>query len=322
MSVIIPCLDGDPFVTPLFAALRAQTAPSPAFEVIIVDNGSREGLARAMAAEARDISNLRVLTFTDRQSSYAARNFGVEHSAGRVLAFMDMDCRPPATWVAHLLAPGAIGDREIVAGRVVLFPRGACFTPVELLDRCWFFRHDIMARRRVGTTACLAVSRALFDELGGFREWVSGADADFCRRATAVGAHVVARPEWEVAHPARATHAAMREKLARVARGYAQSWQALPGPGRRGVALLGHVGKALVLSQLWRALDEARRVERFSPRSLAVFAGVAAYHTLIFHALSLHRLGVLAVRGPAGAGAAGPPGRCRRGCDPRGPARS
>lgn len=83
------------------ADLGAQQGTAP-FEVILV----LQGYAKT---EVDDLSGLLshhvqrlVLSFHEPLGVFGARNTGLRHASGDVLAFIDDDCRVPATWVSTL----------------------------------------------------------------------------------------------------------------------------------------------------------------------------------------------------------------------------
>ena len=91
-SVIVPVRNGGGYVAGLLAALEAQTIAPGRFEVLIGDDGSRDG---ALAGIEAGRPWLRVVAGPPR-NSYAARNMAVRASRAPVLAFCDVDCRPGA----------------------------------------------------------------------------------------------------------------------------------------------------------------------------------------------------------------------------------
>jgi glycosyltransferase involved in cell wall biosynthesis len=110
VSVITPALDAAGTLPALLDALAAQE--TPADEVIVVDDGSRDD-TRAIAERHPVVT--RVLQAQGRGPG-AARNAGVAASSGDVLAFTDADCVPDPRWIAEGLA--ALQTADLVQGRV------------------------------------------------------------------------------------------------------------------------------------------------------------------------------------------------------------
>jgi len=70
------------------------------FEVVVVADA--DGIAAAKLAGWR--GRLKLIPF-DASNISAARNRGIEHAAGQVVAFIDDDAVPEPTWLARLIAP-------------------------------------------------------------------------------------------------------------------------------------------------------------------------------------------------------------------------
>ncbi len=85
VSVVVPCYNAEPFV---LAALRSVLAQGePDLEVIVVDDGSRDGSVAAIRA-----SQLPVTIVEQANAGVAAaRNAGIARARGRWVAFIDAD---------------------------------------------------------------------------------------------------------------------------------------------------------------------------------------------------------------------------------------
>ncbi len=110
VSVVIPTHDRIEILPEVLAGLAGQEGP-PAFEVLVVDDGSTDATPRWLAAH-RPPFPLRVLTRAARGPA-AARNAGVAAAEGRWVAFLGDDTVPAAGWLrAHRAAHRARGDRR------------------------------------------------------------------------------------------------------------------------------------------------------------------------------------------------------------------
>jgi glycosyltransferase involved in cell wall biosynthesis len=158
VSVIVPARDAEPTLQRTLDALRAQTLHGD-FEVIVVDDGSHDRtpeIVRGHGGFARLITNRQSL------GPGGARNRGAEEAQGPVLAFTDADCFPTPGWLAAGLE--AISEAELVQGPV---------TPDPSVARTPFDR-SLVVERPGGfyPTANLFVRRSVFENVGGFRDWV------------------------------------------------------------------------------------------------------------------------------------------------------
>ncbi|HET9904305.1 MAG TPA: glycosyltransferase family 2 protein [Xanthobacteraceae bacterium] len=105
ISVIIPIYNEEDNVEPLFAALLpVLRGLGRDFEVIAVNDGSRDAtLARLRAAAAR-IPELRVVDFRRNYGQTAAMMAGIDHAAGDVIVSLDADLQNDPHDIPLLLA--------------------------------------------------------------------------------------------------------------------------------------------------------------------------------------------------------------------------
>jgi glycosyltransferase involved in cell wall biosynthesis len=88
VSVILPTFNRATLVGRAIASVLAQTDPD--FELIVVDDGSRDETAAVVDRFAAD-RRVRSLVLPANRGAAAARNVGVAESRGRFIAFQDSD---------------------------------------------------------------------------------------------------------------------------------------------------------------------------------------------------------------------------------------
>lgn len=180
VSVIIPCRGHAEQLGPLIADLVRQRT-TRIFEIIVVDAAADD----AVLAEAT-IAGARVVRSSDGLLPGVARDLGVAHARGAVLAFIDADCRPDEGWLEAAVA--ALGpDVRIVGGPVAdLCP----WHPVARADNLLQFA-DLPRSREPGPVhilpSCnLALGVEDYGELDGFKHEAgiaTGEDVALCERA-------------------------------------------------------------------------------------------------------------------------------------------
>lgn len=182
VSVIVPVYNGEDDLPELLAEFRNQTYPNDCLEYLIVDNGSSDRTSEIL--QAADLPNLKPLSQTEIQSSYAARNLGIKTAQYEILAFTDADCRPQPEWLANLVKPFAKLDIGLSVGEIIALPGNT------LLEQ-HADRQETLSQKHTlanpfcpyGQTANLAVRRSIFDRVGLFRPYLTtGGDADICWR--------------------------------------------------------------------------------------------------------------------------------------------
>lgn len=185
VSVIVPVYNGEADLPDLLNCLQAQTYPSNLVEYLLVDNGSADRTKQLLQSfiEATAL-NLRMLSQTQIQSSYAARNTGIEAATGEILVFTDADCRPQPDWLLQIVQPFANGTIGIVAGEIM------ALSGSSLLER-YADRHETLSQKHTlahpfcsyGQTANLAIRQVALAQVGLFRPHLTtGGDADLCWR--------------------------------------------------------------------------------------------------------------------------------------------
>ena len=199
VTVVVPVRDGARVLPACLDALVAQQ-DAPPFEVVVVDNGSRDATARL--ARAHPVVD-RVVS-EPRPGSYAARNAGIAAARGRVLAFTDADCRPDPRWLAHGVA--ALDRAGVVGGRVRAVVQDRP-TTWERYDRATYLDQERAVRDEgYAATANLLVRAEVFAAIGPFDPTLSSSgDLEWGQRATAAGHRPVHAPDAVVDHVARRT---------------------------------------------------------------------------------------------------------------------
>lgn len=154
--MVIAVFDGERFLAEAIASAKTQTH-SP-LEVIVVDDGSRDGSAE-LAAKL----GARVLRHPHRGVS-AARNAGIAAARGDLIAFLDADDRWPverlAVQVQRFIRRPELG---FVIGRARLFLDPGSPRPE-------WFTDDLASGESVLARLTLVARREVFERVGGFDE--------------------------------------------------------------------------------------------------------------------------------------------------------
>jgi glycosyltransferase involved in cell wall biosynthesis len=158
VSVIVPARDAEHTLARTLSCLVRQRLDEP-YEVIVVDDGSEDATASIAAGFGDPVRLVR----GGGEGSGAARNLGVSHAQGEVIAFTDADCFPTEGWLGAGLR--ALEGHELVAGAVAPDPSA----------RMGAFDRSVWVERETGLyeTANLLVRRSLFDRIGGFEPWLT-----------------------------------------------------------------------------------------------------------------------------------------------------
>ena len=229
VSVIVPVYNDAAGLTDTIDSLVVQQYPQSSFEIVVVDNNSTDDTLTVARSKADEHAGLvRVVRETTVQSSYAARNTGIEASIGDVLAFVDADVIADPDWLAAGVRAIRTNTAEYVGCRVdvrceesTLAGRYNAATgfPVE----------RYVTEGSFAPTCALFVTRSVIDDVGVFDGGLrSGGDVEFGRRVAASGRQLQYAPDARVEHPARTTLRSLLAKYVRVGRGNIQQRRRYP----------------------------------------------------------------------------------------------
>ena len=228
-SVVLCTYNRRNLVLTTLASLRRQTLPYDQFEVIVVDNDSRDGTFAAVNAyvqagplmvsrNSEAMWHVRCLTET-QNGLYYARNTGLQAARGEIIVFLDDDTIAQSTFLERLLTAYDETGADAIGGRVEL--RWEAIRPHwlsdDLLDVLGYFAP---AQERMQLPATIDFSRCNFslkrivlDTIGCFSPLLSkrisapiSMDvADICRRVRLAGGTLWYEPAAIVEHRVPAT---------------------------------------------------------------------------------------------------------------------
>lgn len=187
VSVVVPYYRDQELLDLVLARLRAQRGVLGGLEVVVADDGSpRPPETGAPGGAVAAISTVRQARGGFRVA--AARNLGAANATGRVLLFLDGDTVPEDGYVAALQQVCLDGPTLAVGRRRHAWLRGHPWPPSsELSDPAWLqegyaatddLRAADDASFRFVLGAVLALSRAVWEQVGGFDETLTGYGGD------------------------------------------------------------------------------------------------------------------------------------------------
>ncbi len=121
IAAIVCTLDRGPAIERTLAALCAQDLPADEFEILIIDNCSREENAQLLRGAVRTEPPILRYFREDKLGESSARNRALRECKAEILAFIDDDAIPDPNWLrairrafAEQPALGAIGGRVLL----------------------------------------------------------------------------------------------------------------------------------------------------------------------------------------------------------------
>ncbi len=205
VSIIIPTRDRAHHLGPCLQSLRGTTYP--AWEAVIVDNGSTDEETLQLLSEQERTDRTRVVQHSIPFNFSELNNYGARAATGDVLCFLNDDTTVTTDgWldamVEHALRPG-VG----AVGALLKYPRGDVqhagivigmgglglaghvhrFADEATITHNW--RLSYLQEYSAVTAACVVMKRDRFEEVGGFDERfaVCFNDVDLCLRLRDAG---------------------------------------------------------------------------------------------------------------------------------------
>jgi glycosyltransferase involved in cell wall biosynthesis len=233
-------------------ALASQEVPdSLTWEVVVVDNNSRDTTAQVVSAVSKTTASPVRYVFEPQQGVSHARNRGIAEARGSILAFTDDDALPAPDWIAQVAAAIGRWSAHGVGGRIL--PRWEAAPPQWLTSNRHLLNRlavmDVgegrllpcpMEGRPQVWGANMAFRRELFERVGGFDSRLGGVgtklfrgeEVELINRALEHGLRIAYDPALTVLHrigPQRMRKAYFRKLEFDIAQGEARVQPILGG---------------------------------------------------------------------------------------------
>ena len=90
LSIIIPAYNAGKYLERCVSSCEEQSVPQDEFEIIVVNDGSKDNTLEVVESLVDKYSNLRIFSKENGGSS-SARNMGLDHAKGDYISFVDSD---------------------------------------------------------------------------------------------------------------------------------------------------------------------------------------------------------------------------------------
>ncbi len=217
VSIIIPTRDQGSALKKCIHSIFEKT-DYPAYELIVLDNGSCDSDALDFLAELKKRDGVQVERIDDEFNYSRLNNRGVELSRGTFVALLNNDVEVlHADWLTEMVSR-AMQPNVAMVGARLWYPNGTMQHGGVILGAGGIAGHAHAGLRRdepgyfarahlaqdvsAVTTACALVKREVYLQLGGFDEnlAVTFNDVDFCLRLREAGYRIVWTPYAELMH--------------------------------------------------------------------------------------------------------------------------
>lgn len=218
VSIVVPTRDALELLRRCVDSLLEKTA-YPRFEVLVVDNQSRDVATLDYFKTLSSHRKVRVLRY-DRPFNYSAiNNFAVREARGELVCLLNNDTEVISPgWLEEMVGQ-LLQDKVGVVGAKLYYPDGRVQHAGDTVGPggCANHLHSLIAHDDPGycnravvaqelsavTAACLLTKKELFERLGGLDEQhlpVAFNDVDYCLRVREAGYKVVWTPHAELYH--------------------------------------------------------------------------------------------------------------------------
>ena len=219
VSVIIPVFNAENYIAETIGALSDQTYPKDKFEIIVIDNGSKDDTLTVLREYGID-----PLVNSQEKNPYISRNIGYKHAKGDIIVFLDITCTPTEDWLSEgvkCLQAGA----DLIGGQIE-FTFSNTDSLGEWYDSISFVNVKKYIKEFNGTVAGnLFVKRSVIESIGLFpNDGRSGMDIHWTRKASQAGFKLDFAEKAVVFYPARDLKGVLKKKF-RVGKGHISSWR-------------------------------------------------------------------------------------------------
>jgi glycosyltransferase involved in cell wall biosynthesis/2-polyprenyl-3-methyl-5-hydroxy-6-metoxy-1,4-benzoquinol methylase len=217
-SILIPTRDGMEVVRRAVQSIREKTT-YPHYEIVIVDNDSRDPATLSWLREVEGAGGARVLRYPHPFNYSSINNFAAREARGEVLVLLNNDVEVISPgWLTELVSQavrpgvGAVGARLLYPNGTVQHAgvvtgiygvAGHIHRGLPRESPGYFGRAQMVHEVSVVTAACLAIKKSIYEQVSGLDEKnlaVAFNDVDFCLRLVAAGYRNLYTPYAELFH--------------------------------------------------------------------------------------------------------------------------
>ena len=218
VAIIIPTRDLLKLLQPCVESILEKTT-YPEFELVFIDNDSRDPDALGFLDRMASTPRVRVLRAPGEFNFGRLNNFGVAQTKAEFVALLNNDLTViTPDWLEEMVSQalqagvGAVGarllypDDRIQHAGVILGGGGVAAHAHKGLPRSnhgYFSRAILVQELSAVTAACMVVRRSAYLQIGGFDEehlTVAFNDVDFCLRLRECGYRIIYTPYAELYH--------------------------------------------------------------------------------------------------------------------------
>lgn len=183
ISVVVPALNGERNIGAFIESINKLKYPTNHFELIIVDNGSKDKTIDIVQNFQNNL-DLDIKLYSEKgKGAYRARNLGVLNAKGDIIVFTDADCIVDSDWLTNMVSYFSDDNIGGVAGEI--FPKkGDSLVERYAVSAGMWSQKSMFNSNRLpfAQTGNAAYRKDVFSKIGYFAEILAGGDADYSWR--------------------------------------------------------------------------------------------------------------------------------------------
>jgi len=202
ISVVIPTFNRKESLVKTLASLFAQSYQAGNFEIIVVDDGSKDGTEDAVRKITEENPKYRIRFIRQKnQGAAVARNKGANNSNGYIIFFLDSDCIADEECLINLVQEFDYHDNVAVIGCKINGISTGFYAKCHDYAHYHSFSLSKRSERKFLCSSGIGVRKSHFEYLNGFDEsYLIAEEEDFGIRMFQMGFKLVYQPKCIVYH--------------------------------------------------------------------------------------------------------------------------
>lgn len=214
ISIVVPFKDKIEMLQKCLESILQKTSYQN-YEIILVNNNSKERDTLDYLDKIRDKKNIKVLDYEKPFNFSVINNFATRQASGEFLLFLNNDTEVISeNWLDEMLK--CFEDEKVgVVGAELLYPNGTIQHMGVMLEekrlaihafRTWKesdVKFDQPREWSAVTAACMMTRKSLFEKNGGFDEKnlpIAYNDVDYCLKLKELGYKIICTPHAKLYH--------------------------------------------------------------------------------------------------------------------------
>ena len=196
VSIIVPVYNGQDTIRDCILSLLDLDYPIRKYEIIVVDNQSKDGTFRILQEHVPKIRVFR----EEVRGPAAARNTGIHQAQGGIQAFIDADCIADRNWLRQIVKPLENADAGLVGGKISAIPPAR---DIEIFGETIHDHDSTINNFRPPYVISMnsAARRDVLEKIGYFdTDMLRSEDVDLSYRIIQAGLSLVYQPEAVIFH--------------------------------------------------------------------------------------------------------------------------